>query len=300
MVRDVPWVGSLKFGGIDAPIGFDNIVSSRDRVFMEVPAPVQAFVPATSLGLLARRTFGDTRGSWAFGWFTVGQRRDVGDQSRALARAVGRGTWLLRDPETQSGEAGSRARDLLHVGVAASYTFAGTNAVRYQARPESFLAPALVDTGDIAASEAFVLGGEMAGRRGPFSFQGEVLHAFADHAAVRLPGLYLAAAYLLTGEVRPYDREAAVFGQVVPLRPLDLRARTFGAVECAARYSWVSLQDSPVHGGRMHVLSAAFNWYWNRYVRWQAGYELAFVDHDSGDAGEGRLHVLQARFQLVI
>ena len=45
MVRDVPWVGTLKLGGLDAPIGFDNVVSSRDRTFMEVAAPIEAFVP---------------------------------------------------------------------------------------------------------------------------------------------------------------------------------------------------------------------------------------------------------------
>ena len=47
----------------------------------------------------------------------------------------------------------------------------------------------------------------------------------------------------------------------------------------------------------MHVLSAGFNWYWNRVVRWQLGYELAFIQ---GGALDGRLHVFQARFQLVL
>ena len=83
----------------------------------------------------------------------------------------------------------------------------------------------------------------------------------------------------------------------MPTRPLDLRARTFGAAECAARYSWVDLDAGPVHGGRMHLLGAGFNWYWNRVVRWQLGYELAFID---GGPLDGRLHVLQARFQLVV
>ena len=295
MARDVPWVGSLKVGGLDAPIGFDNLTSSRDRIFMEVPAPVQAFVPATSIGLMARSVHHEGRGSWALGWFTVGQRRDVGDQSRALARVVGRTTWLLRDDGHVDG--GSRWPELLHLGLAGSYTFSGTDSVHYQARPESFIAPIAVDTQSIPAHHAFVLGLEAAGRRGPLSFQGELLQAFVDQASSHFPGLYLSAAYLLTGEVRPYDRESAVFGQVIPLRPLSWRARTWGAAECAARWSWVDLDDGAIQGGRMHVLSAAFNWYWNRYVRWQTGYELAFVDRGPLD---GRLHVFQVRFQLVL
>jgi len=295
MVRDVPWLGSVQVGGIDPPIGFDNLVSSRDRTFMEVPAPVQAFVPATSPGIQVGRTHHDGRGGWALGWFTVGQRRDVGDQSRALARVVGRTTWLARDPEDTA--PASQWPELVHLGVAGSYTFAGADHVRYQSRPESFLAPIAVDTDDIDARNAFVLGLELAGRRGPLSLQGEFLNAFVDQASGYFPGLYLMAAYLLTGEVRPYDREQAVFGQVLPSRPLNLRARAFGAVECAARYSWVDLDAGDVTGGRMHLLGAGFNWYWNRWVRWQAGYELALTD---GGPLDGRLHVFQARFQLVM
>ena len=292
--RDVPWVGSIKVGGLDAPIGFDNLVSSRDRTLMEVAAPVQAFVPATSLGLLARRAHHEGRGSWAFGWFTVGQHRDVGDQSRALARVVGRTTWLLRAPDEMPAAGGP---ELIHVGAAAAYTFAGTNSVHYEARPESFLAPIAVDTGAIESRNALVFGLEIAARRGPLSFQGEYLQAFVDRSTGGFPGLYLSAAYLFTGEVRPYDREAAVFGQVVPARSLNLRARTVGAVEGAARYSWVDLNDGGIDGGRMHALSAGINWYWNRYVRWQLGYELAIGD---GGPLDGRLHVFQARFQLVL
>ncbi|MCC6765714.1 MAG: hypothetical protein IT293_13725 [Deltaproteobacteria bacterium] len=294
--HDVPWVGSLKLGGLDAPIGFDNVTSSRDRAFMELPAPVQAFVPATSLGLLAHRTWRDGRASGALGWFTVGQRRDVGDQSRALARVVARGTWLARDREQDEAPPG-RWPELVHLGIAGSYTFAGSDDVRYQSRPESFLAPVAVDTGRIPARSAFVLGAEGAARRGPLSVQAEALSAFVDHRARAFPGLYLSAAYLLTGEVRPYDREGAVFGQVVPTRPLGLRERRFGAAELAGRWSWVDLEDGDVRGGRMHVLGAGFNWYWNRWVRWQANYELALAD---GGPLDGRLHVFQARFQLVL
>ena len=295
MVRNVPWVGNVKLGGLEAPIGFDNLVSSRDRTFMEVAAPIQAFVPATAPGLQLSRSYANERVTGAFGWFTVGQRRDVGDRSRSLSRFVGRATWLVRDREEPAEPA---APELIHVGVAASYVFSGKDGVHYLARPESFLAPTAVDTGSLDARQAVVVGAEVAVRRGPLSFQGEYLHAFVDGSpGGRFPGLYVSASYLLTGETRPYDRDSAVFGQVLPARPLSLRARTFGAAECAARYSFLDLGDPPVAGGRMHVLSAGFNWYWNRYVRWQLGYELAFVDDGPLD---GRLHVFQGRFQLVI
>lgn len=295
MWRDVPWVGTIRFGALDAPLGFENRMSSRDRPFMEMPAPVQAFVPATSLGLFARRRFLEERLSAGLGWYTVGQRRDVGDQSRAVARVVARTSYLVRAAE--DARAGDAWPELLHVGLAGSYTFAGADQVRYQSRPESFLAPVAVDTGAVDAHSAYVLGVEVAGRRGPLSFQGEYLHAFVDGAGHAFPGVYVAAAYLLTGEARPYDREQATFGQLVPARPLSWCARTFGAVEGAGRLSWVDLDDGSVAGGRLHELTAGLNWYWNRWVRWQANYSLAFVD---GGPLDGRLHVFQARFQLVL
>ncbi|MCC6848422.1 MAG: hypothetical protein IT294_07975 [Deltaproteobacteria bacterium] len=299
MWRDVPWVGTIRFGALDAPLGFENRMSSRDRTFLEMPAPVQAFVPATSLGLFARRRFLDERLSAGLGWYSVGQRRDVGDQSRAVARVVGRTSYLVRahDEAPAAGAAATAWPELLHVGMAGAYTFAGADQMQYQSRPESFLAPLAVDTGSIDAASAYVLGLEIAGRRGPLSFQSEYLHAFVDGAGHTFPGFYVAAAYLLTGEQRPYDREQATFGQLVPARPLSLRARTFGAVEGAGRWSWVDLDDGAVEGGRLHEVTAGLNWYWNRWVRWQAGYSLAFVD---GGPLDGRLHVFQARFQLVL
>lgn len=294
MWRNVPWVGTIRLGALDAPLGFENRMSSRDRTFMEMPAPVQAFVPATSLGLFARRTWMHDRISAGLGWYTVGQRRDVGDQSRALARFVGRVNGLVRDAESAPD---GRKPEIVHLGLAGSYTFGGADSVRYQSRPESFLAPVAVDTGTVDASQSFVLGFEAAARRGPLTLQSEIIHAFANHASARFPGMYVSAAYLLTGEVRPYDREQAIFGQVVPRRAIDWRARTLGAAECAARWSWVDLENGHIHGGRLHELGAGFNWYWNAWVRWQAGYHLAFID---GGPLDGRLHVFQLRFQLVI
>lgn len=297
MVRDIPWIGTLKVGALDAPMGFDNVVSSRDRTFMELPAPIEAFVAATSPGILARDTFASDRGSWGLGWFTVGQRRDVGDRSRALARVIARTTWLLHDEAVDGGlDSSGRWWPLLHVGLGASYTFAGANEVQYQSRPESFLAPIAIDTGRISGKQAFVIDPELAARRGPLSLQAEYLHAFVDRGVENFGGLYVQVAYLLTGEVRPYNRERAVFGQVIPRRSLDWRVRGFGAFELAARYSWTNLDHSSVAGGRMSILSTGLNWYWNPYVRWQFNHELAFIN---GGPQDGRVNVFQARFQLV-
>ena len=90
----------------------------------------------------------------------------------------------------------------------------------------------------IDANSAFVLGSEVAARRGPLSLQGEYLHAFVNRASVTFPGLYLAASYLLTGETRPYDREATILGKLVLARPLNLHRSTAGCTCSRCASSW--------------------------------------------------------------
>ena len=125
----------------------------------------------------------------------------------------------------------------------------------------------------------------------------------ARSLGARVAFVVMAAWLAAPGCVRPCHGTAPsspspADGDAVAIQgPPPLRARTFGAVEGAVRCSWVDLDDGEVTGGRMHALSAGLHWYWNRVVRWQLGYELAFIE---GGAVDGRLHVFQARFQLVI
>ena len=80
-------------------------------------------------------------------------------------------------------------------------------------------------------------------------------------------------------------------------RPLSWKARQIGAVETAARLSYVDLADADIRGGTASTLTAGLNWYWNRYVRLQfnAGYA-----HASGGPRPGDSAILQARFDLQI
>src|SRR5262249_23457409 len=145
----------------------------------------------------------------------------------------------------------------IHLGISASYVSSDNEQVQYKSRPESFLAPKLVNTGDLDAHNAFPLGLELAAERGPFSVQGEFLGSAVNAPQLGNPlfaGGYGAVSYLLTGESRPYDRRRGVFGHLDPATPVSLSHWTAGAWEVAARCSYLDLSEGAVDGGRMAVV----------------------------------------------
>lgn len=292
-LNELPYVGSLKLGQYTAPVSLDALTSSRDTTFLERASPVQAFSPGTQAGIELADHSRAKRLTWAVGLFADGQNGEVGDASESFARVVGRLSWVPLIDDTPGKPA------LLHLGIAGSYLFSSNNTVRYQSRPESFLAPIAIDTGVIDASNGFIVATEAAFVSGSLSGQFEYLHAFANGGSagsVDFPGLYLQVNGFLTGEHRPYNYTKGVFGQVIPHHPISYSNKTWGALEWAARYSYTDLDSGPVRGGKMHMLTAGWNWYWNRYIRWQLDYGLSLIDNGALD---GNLHIFQLRMQIV-
>jgi phosphate-selective porin OprO/OprP len=114
---------------------------------------------------------------------------------------------------------------------------------------------------------------------------------------VNFGGLYLATSYFLTADTRAYQESEAAFGALVPTHPLSWQARQVGALELAARWSYIDLADGDVRGGRANVLMSGLNWYWNRYVRLQFNVGWS---HANGGPHPGDAAVLQARVDLTI
>ena len=280
----------VSVGQFYAPLGMDQLTSSNTITFLERAQPVQAFAPGNKAGVQASMAGDDRDLAWAVGGFTDTQRTDAADRSKGPARLVGRVTWAPR----------AAAPRLLHLGIAGQYVLSTAAHIRYKANPESYFAPALVDTGTIAASHAGVYGLELALQRGPLLLQSEQLGAVVapDHDAERfLFGGYTQLSWLATGETRPYDHRRGAFGMPTPFVPFSPRERRWrGAVELGARYAYLDLDAGPVHGGRDHALSLGINWYWNRHVRVMADYAVTFV---AGAKPNGSLQAFQTRLQLV-
>lgn len=290
-VRNVPVVQSIFVGNLQTPFALEGVTSGRDLTFMEIAAPTQAFAPGIKAGLLFGGPVLDNRMTWGFGWFSGSGSTELGSFS-GEASSIGRVTWLPVDRERDG------ARELVHLGLSANISVGSADPIRYQARPESHLAPFIVDTGDIDASNAYLVGVEAAMVRGPFSLQSELFQSIVDSKRDRtlnFGGGYIQGSWFLTGESRAYDRAAGVFTRVQPRRDLSLRGGGLGALELGVRYSRVDLSDGPIRGGVMDLGTIGLNWYWNPYVKMKFNYITGGI---SGGNQNGRLHIIQARFEL--
>ncbi len=291
------FLGSLKFGQYQVPMGLVNYGSSRDMMFMEAPSPVTALAPGVNAGVQVGKPVFKERMTWALGMFTdaAGVGSDFGEATKGFGRAVGRVTGL----PIYSREPGQpHSQRLLHLGVSGSVVYAGQNSVRYRTRPESHLAPYVVDTGEIDAEGALSLGAEAAWVRGPLCLQGELLSSTVRNNAgqeVNFGGFYSSVSWFLTGESRPYDQTQGTFGRVIPKRNFNFGPGGWGAWEIAGRYSSVNLNRGDSDGGRLGMLMAGVNWYLHPHVKWRFDYGLG---HVGGRTPEGNLSLFQTRVEL--
>ncbi len=293
--REVPWAGNLSFGYLTVQQTLENVLPFGGSTFLEPALPVLAFAPGNRMGLQADRTFVDGRMAATFGLYSVGADPGLnfGDQTQSLLRPTFRVTGLPIDRAESSG-----GRQLLHLGASTSLTFTKHSEVRYLARPESFIAPFLLDTGDIRSRRALFVGGEVVWLDGPFTLQAEGIYnrVAATGGEVTFHGGYLSASWMLTGEEIAYNRAVGVPDRVIPARDFSLDNDTWGAWQVAARVSWLNLSDGAVHGGRMANTTLGLNWWWNRYLRWQIDYSYGVI---SDLPTAGRLQILQGRVQLM-
>jgi phosphate-selective porin OprO/OprP len=282
-----PFGGKLAIEGgvMDLPYTLDEASSSNDIPFMERAA---SGITATNIAA------GDFRSTFGARWYT--------DTFWAGAYVTGPATGAIHsassvNPNGTTEQYGTFARVAgqivsgkdysLHIGGDAEWLIqpphnlvAGTQTLTLSDRPEVRIDPTtLVSTGAIAGvSGAQVYSAEAAGTYGPLFFQGEYFWynvdrtAFAPLPSLKFQGGYAEAAYVLTGETRPYNPAAASYGGIVPANPFSLTGGGWGAWEIAGRFSTIDLNDqiakaSGVAGGKQTIYTLALNWYANGNVR---------------------------------
>ncbi len=277
-----PFGGKLAIEGgvMDLPYTLDEASSSNDIPFME---RASAGIAATNIAA------GDFRSTAGARWYT--------DTFWAGAYVTGPTTGAIHsassiNPPGTTEQYGALTRVAgqivsgkdysLHIGGDAQWLIqpphnliAGTQTLILSDRPEVRIDPTvLVSTGAIAGvSGAQVYSAEAAATYGPLFFQGEYFwfnvdrNAFAPLPSLRFQGGYAQAAYVLTGETRPYNPASASYGGIAPANPFSLTGG-WGAWEIAGRYSTIDLNDrlgtvNGIAGGRQTIYTLALNWYAN-------------------------------------
>jgi phosphate-selective porin len=91
---EVPLVGTLKFGHFTTPSTLDNLTSSRDRLFIETPAPVEAFSQGSKLGVQISDSTKHKKATGAIGIFGNGDSFDISDATHSNSRLIWRFSWM--------------------------------------------------------------------------------------------------------------------------------------------------------------------------------------------------------------
>lgn len=293
--RDLGFLGTLKIGQYRTPFSLDAYTSSRDIPLMEPAAPVTALSPGVNAGFQFGNSVFSDRMTWALGFFAAGAAADSGDASQDYGRSILRVTGL---PLSEGDPKDPASQRLLHLGLSLNWLYSASSSVRYRTRPESHLAPYVLDTGELDAENAATLDFEAAYIRGPLSLQGELLVSGVRDALAGNPifyGFYGQVGWFLTGESRPYNPREGKFARLVPRQDFAWHGGGWGAWEVLGRVSHTDLNDQAVVGGRMTLVTAGLNWHLNPHVRWAFNFITGKVD---GPSTSGWMNAFQTRMEL--
>jgi phosphate-selective porin OprO/OprP len=281
--KGIPVVGAVRVGHFKEPMGLEELTSSRYITFMERAMPIGAFTPSRNVGLMLHDKAFEDRLQWAGGVFATTDDQANGRTDPSITARISGTPYKSED--------GSM---FLHLGISGSFRHAADDKWRIKSTPEARTSLSVVDTGDITADKAMILGLEAAFVAGPFSLQAEYLTMDLDSEDFddpRFDGWYILASYFLTGETRAY--KSGAFDRVKVKGNLnDPDAGGPGAVELAARLSNIDLDDALVEGGKATNWTLGLNYYLNPHMRIMFNYVLSDIDD------VGNLDVFEMRFQF--
>jgi phosphate-selective porin OprO/OprP len=283
-VRDLPWIGNVRFGNQVKPIGMENNTSAAFLPFMERSDNMDAFYGpfdnGFALGLAAQNWTESERFTWRYGVFqpatnTFGvtlNKAEFGARVTALP-------WYQDE--------GQR---LLHLGLG----YLGGEIVQDQLRDRArtllrnapgFDVPVLVDTKEVNGGRQYTVAPELALVYGSFTLQAEYAGQYLSRAmtssgqnegTIFYHGGYVEVLYFLTGEHQNYVRKEGVFGRVVPRHNFHWKKGdsycAAGAWQIGVRFGYLDLNDKAIQGGKIYDWTAGLNWFLNPNMKVQLNY----------------------------
>jgi phosphate-selective porin OprO/OprP len=274
-------LGALTFGKNKEPFVYEMV---GDAAFLpSLERVLNPFFTSRDVGLSMSNTAFKKRMTYSTGWFNDWwvHGKDFDSAGNHFASRV---TGLI-----SINDDGSR---YLHVGASARYAGANLGVVRLQGKPESDVTSNYVDTGNIPASNQKEFALEALWTRDGYSVLTEYVRSQVNATQLANPsfyGFYITGSWFITGDHRPYDRNVGFARRPIP-------RHRWGAVELAARYSRLDLDNKSVHGGVMDKGLLDVNWFMNRRMKLGVSGGLAHLDR----AGlSGFTEILQTRIQFV-
>jgi phosphate-selective porin OprO/OprP len=294
---DIPFFNNsvMSLGKQKEPISGERIQAMTFNQMQERSAPSDAMLPSRNVGIVWNGNSPRLHANWAFGifnnWFDEGQ-----DLDESSTQYIGRATWVpLRSADSSN---------LLHIGV--GYRYSDTKeGFRAFTEPEFNKSPVFVDTGFgqestlLPADHVDTLNLELSWRRGPFWLASEYTQANVKNPELGNPtfdGYWVAASWVLTGEMRPYRTKSGTFGGVPISRSVYQNGK--GAWELSTRWSTTDLDDGQVTGGEMDIASLGLTWWLTPFFAINANYryiwnELGGVEGSSSGFNSRLLLLLE-------
>jgi len=240
----------LVAGYFKPPVTSDDATSDAYTLFLERSAYAGVFAPGRRVGVGVNHVVGGL----ALRGGVFGEREDSSldvDRKEGWVVSLRGSADLLPGP------------DVLHAALSAYYVepSATDGSVSFTQKPESNRALTAIDTGGFVADHGVFTGGELGFSHGPLLLQAEggVLRWEGPSVSPRLWGWSAQASWRLTGEARPYDARAGVFGRVAPAHAWPGGGP--GAVEAGVRMTEVDLNDDGLLGGHLTTYGVVVNWY---------------------------------------
>ena len=257
---DVPFIADtvLSIGKQKEPISGERVQSMIYNHMHERTAVADALMPSRNVGIVWNGAGSLPYSTWAVGvfndWFDADQ-----DFDESATQYIGRATWApLRTDDESS---------VLHLGIGYRYSDA-KEGFRFRTEPEFNQAPLYVDTGFdvptgvLSADNLQTWNAELSWRRGPLWLACEYTNTAVDNPDLANPsfdGYWIGASWVLTGEMRPYNKKSGTFGSVPIARTVYQGGK--GAWEVSGRWSTIDLSDGLVEGGEMDIASLGVSWW---------------------------------------
>lgn len=281
--------GSLNIGQFKVPMGLDELTSSNSSLFIERASNSNTIVDSRRIGV------GYDYHAGQFGVQSMIYGRSIGGKQDG-DMPMGVGARIYVNPIADGNM-------LIHLGGSVAYeNRQDYNSLRFRDRPEA-RADAnirLIDTGAIDnVDDTLKAGAELALIFGPFSVEAEYLMVDVSREAGDEPtfdGYHVQASYVVTGETRGYRN--GVFRGVSP------KNNPWGAVEVAARYSSIDLNDDGFDGsGKQENITLGVNYYVSSNIRFMANYIMVDVtDRDpskiAGGEDSPNIFLLRAQYNF--